>query len=275
MHGLGNDYIYINCLDQKINNPSKLSKILSNRHTGIGSDGLILILPSDSADFRMRMFNSDGSEAEMCGNAIRCVGKFVYDNKLTDKLNLEIETKAGIKYLEMTKAFDKISLIKVGMGEPILKSKDIPVNSKSDMFIGETVVVDNKNFKMTCVSMGNPHAIVYVDDVMNFPLHEIGPKIENHSLFPNRINFEIVQVINRSNLKIRVWERGAGETLACGTGACAVLVASVLNGRSERKAMVNLLGGDLIIDWDDIHVYMTGPAVKVFEGEFDLGMIKE
>ncbi|MCX7841984.1 MAG: diaminopimelate epimerase [Clostridia bacterium] len=268
MQGLGNDYIYVNCFEEKLDNPSEVAKLVSDRHFGIGSDGLVLIMPSDIADFRMRMFNSDGSEAEMCGNAIRCVGKYVYDNGMTDKTNVRVETLAGIKTLEMTVEYGKVTLVKVDMGVPILKPKDVPVNSDKDIFVSEPVVVDNKEYKVTCVSMGNPHAVTYVDDVMAFPLQNVGPKMETHTLFPRKINAEFVQVIDRSNLKMRVWERGAGETLACGTGACAVLVASVLNGLSERKAWVKLLGGDLLIEWneDDNHVYMTGPAVTVFEG---------
>ncbi|MCX7922326.1 MAG: diaminopimelate epimerase [Clostridia bacterium] len=272
MQGLGNDYIYVNCLSQNIENPSEVAKFVSDRHFGIGSDGLVLILPSDIADFRMRMFNSDGSEAEMCGNAIRCVGKFVYDNGLTDKTTVKVETLAGIKILELTLENNKVVLVKVDMGEPILKPKDIPVNSGKDLFISEPVEVNGQTFKVTCVSMGNPHAVAYVDDVIAFPLEVVGPKMETHNLYPRKINSEFVEVIDKNTLKMRVWERGAGETLACGTGACAVLVSSVLNGISERTATVKLLGGDLLIEWNqnDNHVYMTGPAVKVFDGEIDI-----
>lgn len=272
MQGLGNDYIYVNCLDQEIKNPSEVAKFVSDRHFGVGSDGLVLILPSDIADFRMRMFNSDGSEAEMCGNAIRCVGKYVYDNAMTDKSTIKIETLAGIKVLEMTVKDNKVVLVKVDMGEPILEPKNIPVKSEKEHFISEPVLVNGETYKVTCVSMGNPHAVTYVDDVLKFPLETVGPKMETHELFPRKINAEFVQIIDRNTLKMRVWERGAGETLACGTGACAVLVASALNGVSERKAVVKLLGGDLIIEWNekDNHVYMTGPAVKVFDGEIDI-----
>ncbi|HHW48133.1 MAG TPA: diaminopimelate epimerase [Clostridiaceae bacterium] len=272
MHGLGNDYIYVNCIDQCIENPSQVARFVSDRHFGIGSDGLVLILPSEVADFRMRMFNSDGSEAEMCGNAIRCVGKYVYDNGLTDKLNIKIETLAGIKTLDMTLDNGKVSLVKVDMGEPILKPADIPVDSDTDLFVSQPVEIDGVTYKVTCVSMGNPHAVTYVDDVMKFPLEIVGPKMENHKLFPRRINAEFVQIIDRNTLKMRVWERGAGETMACGTGACAVLVASVLNNVSDRKATIKLLGGDLHIEWNDAdnHVYMTGPAVKVFDGQIDI-----
>jgi len=272
MHGLGNDYIYVNCFGQTINNYSAVAKFVSDRHFGIGSDGLVLILPSECADFRMRMFNSDGSEAEMCGNAVRCVGKYVYDNGMTEKTTVKIETLAGIKILELTVENKQVKLVKVDMGEPILKPKDIPVKSEKDLFVSEKVTVEGKEYNVTCVSMGNPHAVTYVDDVSNFPLEVVGPKMETNELFPRKINAEFVQIIDRKTLKMRVWERGAGETLACGTGACAVLVASVLNDVSDRKVMVKLLGGDLSIEWNksDNHIYMTGPATKVFDGEIQL-----
>lgn len=271
MHGLGNDYIYVNCLDAEIAHPSETAVFVSDRHFGIGSDGLVLIMHSKIADFRMRMFNPDGSEAEMCGNAIRCVGKYVFDNGLTDKKTVTIETLAGIKILSLTVEHNKVSLVRVDMGEPVLEPVNIPVKSNKDVFISEPVMVNGRTFNVTCVSIGNPHAIVYADDVAGFPLEVFGPGMETHELYPRKINAEFVQVIDRQILKMRVWERGAGETLACGTGACAVLVASVLNGLCERKATVKLLGGDLIIEWNekDNHVYMTGPATKVFEGEID------
>jgi len=272
MHGAGNDYIYVNCMEQCVENPSGVAKFVSDRHFGIGSDGLVLILPSEKADFRMRMFNSDGSEAEMCGNAVRCVGKYVYDNGLTDEKVVKVETLAGIKILDMTVENDKVILVKVDMGEPILQPAKIPVNSGKELFISEPVDLDGQIYKVTCVSMGNPHAVTYVENVDSFPLETVGPRMETHTLYPRKINAEFVQIIDRNTLKMRVWERGAGETLACGTGACAVLVASVLNGVSERKATVRLLGGDLFIEWNekDNHVYMTGPAVKVYDGEIDL-----
>lgn len=272
MHGAGNDYIYVDCTGQCMENPSEVAKFVSDRHFGIGSDGLVLILPSENADFRMRMFNSDGSEAEMCGNAIRCVGKFVYDNGLTEKKVVSIETLAGTKVLDMTVENGKVVLVRVDMGEPILEPKKIPINSEKELFISEPVNIDDKEYMVTCVSMGNPHAVTYVDDVNSFPLEVVGPKMETHELYPRKINAEFVQVIDRNTLNMRVWERGAGETLACGTGACAVLVASVLNGISERKAAVRLIGGDLFIEWNekDNHVYMTGPAVKVFDGEIEI-----
>lgn len=272
MQGLGNDYIYVNCMEYNIPEPSKVAKMVSDRHFGIGSDGLVLILPSNVSDFKMRMFNSDGSEAEMCGNAIRCVGKFVYDNALTNKTIITIETLAGIKTLEMSAKAGKIDSVKVDMGEPILTPKDIPVLSEKNIFLAQEVKTDVGTFTATCVSMGNPHAVIYVDDVDSLELEKIGSKIENHALFPRKINAEFVKIIDRNTLQMRVWERGAGETLACGTGACAVLVASVLNNVSDRKATVKLLGGDLFIEWSekDNHVYMTGPAVKVFEGEIEI-----
>ncbi len=272
MQGLGNDYIYVDCTRADLKNPSEIAKKVSDRHFGIGSDGLVLILPSQKADFRMRMFNSDGSESEMCGNAIRCVGKYVYDNGLTNKNIINIETLAGIKVLTMTVENGQVTLVRVDMGEPILLPKDVPVDSEKDRFVAELVNIDNREFKVTAVSMGNPHAVSYIDDVASFPLSQIGPKMETNKLFPRKVNAEFVQIIDRTTLKMRVWERGAGETLACGTGACAVLVSSVLNNLSERAATVKLLGGDLFIEWSetDNHVYMTGPAVKVFDGEINI-----
>lgn len=272
MHGLGNDYIYVNCMKDCPNDPAGLSKRLSDRHFGIGSDGLVLIMPSKIADFRMRMFNSDGSEAEMCGNASRCVGKYVYDNGLTDKKSVTMETLAGVKILELKVENGKVELVRVDMGEPVLKPVDIPVNSNKDLFISEPVIIKDRTFQVTCVSMGNPHAISYVDDVADFPLEVYGPVMEINELYPRKINSEFVEVIDRKTLKMRVWERGAGETLACGTGACAVVVATVLNGLCERMVTVKLLGGDLTIEWNekDNHVYKTGPAVKVFDGEVEL-----
>lgn len=272
MHGLGNDYIYVNCFTQKVTNPSETAKFVSDRHFGIGSDGLVLIMPSETCDFRMRMFNSDGSEAEMCGNAIRCVGKYVYDNGMTKKSVIKVDTLAGIKILDMKVEDNKVAMVKVDMGEPVLQPPKIPVNSEKELFLSQPVIIDDREFRVTCISMGNPHAVTYVDDVEKFPLEFIGPKMENHSLFPKRINAEFVQVIDRNTLKMRVWERGAGETLACGTGACAVLVSSVLNDISNRSVVVKLLGGDLIIEWNekDNHVYMTGPATKVFDGEIQI-----
>lgn len=272
MHGAGNDYIYVNCLTETVRNPSELAKFLSDRHFGIGSDGLVLILPSEKADYKMRMFNSDGSEAEMCGNAIRCVGKYVYDNGLTSSKTVSIETLAGIKILDLNVEGGKVATVRVDMGEPILEPGKIPVKSSKKLFINEPVAIGDRVYNVTCVSMGNPHAVSYVENVDEFPLEVIGPRMETHELFPKKINAEFVQVLGKDLLKVRVWERGAGETLACGTGACAVVVASVLNGISQRKATVKLRGGDLLIEWNDSdnHVYMTGPAVKVFDGEIDI-----
>lgn len=269
MHGVGNDYIYVNCLETEIENPSETAVKLSDRHFGIGSDGLVLILPSKTADFMMRIFNSDGSEAEMCGNASRCVGKYVYDYGLTDKKTVTIETLAGIKVLELSINDGKVAFVRVDMGEPILKPINIPVKSDKDIFLSEPVTILDRTFKVTCVSMGNPHAVSYVDDVDNFPLEMYGAKMQINPLYPRKINSEFVQVLDRKTLKMRVWERGAGETLGCGTGACAVMVASVLNGYCDRKATVKLSGGELLLEWSekDNHVYKTGPAVKVFDGE--------
>lgn len=273
MHGCGNDYIYINGFEETIHNPSELSKRMSNRNFGVGSDGLVLILPSKSADFRMRMFNSDGSEAEMCGNAIRCVGKFVFDKKLTDKSVITVETLAGKKVLDMTIENDKVSYVKVDMGEPILEAEKIPVKSDLKPVINEKLNILNKEYLFTCVSMGNPHAITFVNNTDEIPLEEVGPLVETDNIFPKKTNVEFVQVVSKDVLKMRVWERGAGETLACGTGACASLVAAVLNGFSNRKATLKLLGGDLIIEWDEEtnKIYMSGPAETVFEGEWLLG----
>lgn len=268
MQGCGNDYIYINGFDEVIENPNELAIKMSNRNFGVGSDGLVLILPSDCSDFRMRMFNSDGSESEMCGNAVRCVGKYVYDNGLIDKDIITIETLAGIKVLNLTIQEQKVNLVKVDMGEPILEASMIPVLSNKKPVIHEPLEVLNTCYEFTCVSMGNPHAITFVHDVMNFPLEIVGPIVEVASIFPKKTNVEFVQVVDEENINMRVWERGAGETLACGTGACATLVACVLNGMTNRKATIHLIGGDLMIEWDENsnHVFMTGPAQTVFEG---------
>ena len=272
MQGIGNDYIYVNCFEETVKNPDKLAVVVSDRHFGVGSDGLILIMPSEIADFKMRMFNSDGSESPMCGNGIRCVGKYVYDKNLTEKKQLTIETLAGIKRLELNVDDGKVSTVKVDMGEPILEPSKIPVNSNKDKVISEPMKIMGVEYSITCISMGNPHTVVYVEDIDNIDISTIGPLFENNSFFPKRTNVELVQVVNRSNLKMRVWERGSGETMACGTGACAVLVSSVINKLSERRATVSLLGGDLIIEWNekDNRVFMTGPAEIVFEGEIKI-----
>lgn len=270
MHGLGNDYIYMDAINQKIENRSEFAKRLSDRHFGIGSDGLILICESDVADFRMQMFNSDGSEAEMCGNGIRCVGKFVYDKGLTNKQEITVETLAGIKYLKFTIVDEKVEKVRVDMGEPILIPKEIPVDSNQEIVKDLYIYVEDRDFRFTCVSMGNPHAVTFIkDELSNFDVNKYGSKVEINKLFPRKTNVEFINIIDRNNIKMRVWERGAGETLACGTGACASVVASVINNYTERNVIVELLGGKLEIEWNknDNHVYMTGPATIVFEGE--------
>ena len=272
MQGLGNDYVYVNCFEEKIENPSELAVKVSDRHFGIGSDGLILIRPSEVADFRMTMFNADGSESEMCGNGIRCVGKYVYDYGLTDKTEVSVETLAGIKYLKFLIKDGKVDMVTVNMGEPILKPELVPVVGEGDAVIDSPIEVDGKEYKMTFLSMGNPHSVVFVYDVDNFPLHEVGPLFEHHKAFPRRVNAEFCQVIDRTHAKMRVWERGTGETLACGTGTCATAVACILNGKTEDEVTITLLGGDLIIRWDREKnvIYMTGPARVVFDGEIDV-----
>ncbi len=269
MHGIGNDYVYINCFEETVNNPSELAIKISDRHKGIGSDGLVLIKSSKVADFTMEMYNADGSQSQMCGNAIRCVGKYVYENGLTDKTNIAIETLAGIKYLELMLENDKVKTVKVNMGAPILVPSQIPVALDGDMVVNKAVEIGGKQYNITCVSMGNPHCITYVDDVINFELEKIGPVFENDKLFPERVNAEFVRVIDRDTVEMRVWERGSGETMACGTGACAVCVASILNGYCNNTVTVKLLGGDLQITWDREAnlVYMTGEAEVVFKGE--------
>ena len=269
MNGCGNDYVYINGFVEKVENPKELAKKVSDRHFGIGSDGLILIVPSDKADFCMRMFNADGSEGEMCGNGIRCVAKYVYDHKMTDKTEISVETKAGIKYLDLTVEDEKVTKVKVDMGEPILEPKKIPVRSEKKRVVNEPIAVAEKTWNMTCVSMGNPHAVVFVEDTGSLEIEKYGPLFENHELFPNRTNTEFVQILNRNEINMRVWERGSGETLACGTGTCASVVACILNGYTDEKVLVHLLGGDLEIKYEKTtnHVFMTGPAETVFEGE--------
>lgn len=269
MHGLGNDYVYIDAINQNIENESSLAQFVSNRHFGIGSDGLILICKSDVADFKMRMFNSDGSEAEMCGNGIRCVGKFVYDKGFTNKTEVSIETLAGIKTLILNTKDGKVKTVRVDMGEPILEAEKIPVISDEKPVKNLMLEAEGKEFKFTCVSMGNPHAITIVDDTKSFNVEKYGKVLEIDKAFPRKTNVEFVQIVDRQNIKMRVWERGAGETLACGTGACATAVACNLNGLTDRKVKIELLGGNLEIEWnkEDNHVYMTGPAVSVFDGE--------
>ena len=271
MQGIGNDYVYVNCLQETIENPSELAKKISDRHYGVGSDGLIMINPSDKADFEMEMYNADGSRGEMCGNGIRCVAKYVYDYGLTDKTSISVETLAGIKYLDLTVEDGKVVLVKVDMGKPMLRPEEVPVVSEKEEVIDEPITVDGQEYRMTCVSMGNPHAVVFIDqDVKEFPLETVGVKFENHERFPKRVNTEFVNVLDRHTAQMRVWERGSGETLACGTGACAVAVACALNGLTEDEVTVKLLGGDLQIKWDREKntVYMTGPAEVVFDGEW-------
>ena len=277
MHGLGNDYVYVNCFEEKIDNPPAVARFVSDRHFGIGSDGLIMINPSKTADFEMEMYNADGSRGEMCGNGIRCVAKYVYDYGLTDKTQISVETLGGIKYLDLAVEDGKVSLVKVDMGKPELEADRIPIISEREQVIDEPIEVDGKEYHMTGVSMGNPHTVIYVDDVKGLDLEKIGPKFENHERFPKRINTEFVHCIDRQTVEMRVWERGSGETLACGTGACAVAVSSILNNLTDTQVTVKLLGGDLQIEWDreKDRVYMTGPATVVFDGVIDITEMKE
>ena len=272
MHGIGNDYVYVNCFEETVKDPNNTSRFVSDRHFGIGSDGLILIKPSDVADFEMDMYNSDGSQGAMCGNGIRCVAKYVYDYGLTDKTQISINTKSGIKYLDLTVEDGKVALVKVNMGAPDTIAKNIPIVSDKEQVIDEPILVDGKEYRITGVSMGNPHAVVYIDDVKGLNIEKIGPKFENHKVFPDRVNTEFCKVLDDHTVEMRVWERGAGETLACGTGACAVAVASILNGYTKEEVTIKLLGGDLKIFWDrkENLVYMTGPATVVFDGEIEI-----
>lgn len=274
MHGIGNDYIYINCFQETVTDPEKLSIFMSNVRFGVGSDGLVLILPSEVADFRMRIFNADGSEAMMCGNATRCVGKYVYEHGMTDKTEVSLETNSGIKYLTLyvNEATNEVDAVKVDMGKAILKPADIPVADDGDRFIAKPVVVDGVSYDMTCVSMGNPHAVVFLPEIDSLDLEKMGPSFEHHPLFPNRVNTEFIRVIDDHTLQMRVWERGSGETFACGTGACAAAVASVLNGycKQEQEILIHLRGGDLrIIYHKDESVTMIGPATFIFEGKME------
>ncbi len=269
MHGLGNDYIYFNCTKQPVQNPEKLSVLLSDRHKGVGGDGIVLILNSEVADFKMRMFNADGSEGKMCGNATRCIGKYVYERGLTAKTDLTLETLSGIKKLHLCVQNGKVQSVTVDMGQAVLTPRDIPVRSEGESFIHQKITAAGQNWYATCVSMGNPHAVIFCEDVLNLPLEKIGPEFENHPLFPERINTEFVKQLNKTTLQMRVFERGSGETMACGTGACAVVVAAVLNGLCQRdeEITVQLLGGDLKIKWSSNGtVYMTGTADFVFDG---------
>lgn len=278
MHGIGNDYVYVNCFKEQVVNPSEIAKKVSDRHFGIGSDGLILIKPSDVADFEMDMYNADGSQGAMCGNGIRCVAKYVYDYGLTDKTRIHVATKSGIKVLDLKVKDGKVQEVCVDMGAPILKPEEIPVDVQAAEAAGEErlvnwpIQVNGAPYHMTCVSMGNPHCIVPVEDPGRLVIEKIGPKFENHPAFPDRVNTEFIRVLDRKTVEMRVWERGSGETLACGTGACAVAVACILNGWTEDEVTVKLLGGPLRIFWDREKntVFMTGPATVVFDGEITL-----
>lgn len=274
MHGIGNDYVYVNCFEETVDDPERISELISDRHFGIGSDGLVLIMPSDKADFRMRMFNADGSEGMMCGNATRCIGKYVYDNGMTDKTEITLETKSGVKTLKLFPENGKVKTVLVDMGKAIIKPADIPVLADGEDFISRKIEVNGNEETVTCVSMGNPHCVIFTDkNVDGLELEKIGPSFENHPLFPERINTEFANVIDGNNVKMRVWERGSGETWACGTGACATAVAACLNGHCKRDEEIRLMlrGGDLFITYkSDGTVLMRGPATTVFEGEIDI-----
>lgn len=279
MQGIGNDYVYVNCFEETVKDPSAVAKFVSDRHFGIGSDGLILIKPSEIADCEMDMYNLDGSQGAMCGNGIRCVAKYVYDYGIVDKTSISVATKSGIKYLDLTVKNGKVSQVKVNMGSPILQATQIPVVAETEQVIDTPIEVNGQTYHITAVSMGNPHAIVYMDDIESLEIEKIGPAFENHVFFPDRVNTEFVKIIDKHTVQMRVWERGSGETLACGTGACAVAVASILNGHvdGDSQVTVKLLGGDLQIYWSrqDNLVYMTGPAATVFDGEIDLSFLGE
>ncbi len=272
MHGCGNDYVYVNCFKEKVNNPSEMSRIVSDRHFGIGSDGLILIKPSDKADFTMDMYNADGSKSQMCGNGIRCVAKYVYDYGLTDKQQIRIETGAGIKCLDLNVKDKKVAEVTVDMGTPITEPERIPVLCDREEVIAMPVTVGGRVYELTCVSMGNPHAVVFVEDTKAIGIEKIGPLFEHHHMFPERTNTEFIHVIDRNTIAMRVWERGSGETLACGTGACASVYACIRNGYTEDSVTVRLLGGELKIQYDREKntIFMTGPAVTVFDGEINI-----
>ncbi|MDO5361486.1 MAG: diaminopimelate epimerase [Eubacteriales bacterium] len=278
MHGIGNDYVYVNCFEETVDNPAEVARFVSDRHYGIGSDGLILIKPSDIADCEMDMYNLDGSQGAMCGNGIRCVAKYAYDYGIVNKTSISVATRSGIKYLDLSVRNGKVSTVKVNMGSPILSPKEIPFVSEKEQVINEPLEIDGEIFHITAISMGNPHGIVFMDDIDNLEIEKIGPKFENHIAFPDRVNTEFVKVLDRHTVQMRVWERGSGETLACGTGACAVAVASILNGHvdGDSPVTVRLLGGNLEIFWNrqENLVYMTGPATTVFDGEIDLSFIR-
>ena len=269
MQGCGNDYVYINCFEEKVEDAPALARKVSDRHFGIGADGLVLIKPSSRDDFTMEMYNADGSQGKMCGNAIRCVGKYVFDHGMTKKRELAVETLAGTKYLSLNVSGDKVSEVTVLMGVPVFEPEKIPVVAEGKSVVDMPVTVDGRKYRITVVSMGNPHAVIFVEDTKNFPIEKIGPLFERHEMFPERVNTEFVKVLDRENISMRVWERGSGETWACGTGACASAVASVINGYPDGKVTVHMLGGNLHIRYDGEggQVHMTGPAVEVFRGE--------
>ncbi|GHT46331.1 diaminopimelate epimerase [Bacteroidia bacterium] len=270
MHGAGNDYVYVNGFTERVDDPAAVSIRVSDRHKGIGADGLVLILPSETCDFRMRMFNADGSEAQMCGNATRCIAKYVYDRGLTDKTTVTLETKGGVKTLKLYPVNGKVERVTVDMGEPITEAKKVPVKWSDDRLIDQTVDFQPEKYAITAVSMGNPHAVIFTQGISTMDIETIGRKIETHPMFPEKTNTEFVEILSRTHAKMRVWERGSGETQACGTGACATLVAAVLTNRLDRKATISLPGGDLELEWnaESNRVFMTGPAVEVFTGEF-------
>lgn len=274
MHGCGNDYVYVNGFEEKIADEKEAAIKVSDRHFGIGADGLIIIKPSEKADFEMVMYNADGSRGAMCGNGIRCVAKYVYDNKLTDKKSISIESMGAVKYIDVQVENGKVVSARVDMGAPVLAAKEIPVITNHEKAVNEKITVNGEDYKMTCVSMGNPHAVVFTDiPVKSFPLEKLGPMFENHAAFPDRVNTEFVNVIDRKNLDMRVWERGSGETLACGTGCCATAVAAIINGYADYDVTIHLLGGELEISWSGNEadsVFMTGAAETVFCGEIDL-----
>lgn len=280
MHGIGNDYVYVNCFQETVKNPSAVARFVSDRHFGIGSDGLILIKPSDIADCEMEMYNLDGSKGAMCGNGIRCVAKYAYDYGIVNKTDITVATGSGVKTLHLTlNDNNKVETVRVNMGAPILKTSEIPVAFESETAISAPIEVDGKTYAFTGVSMGNPHAIIYMEEIDSMDIEKIGPSFENHPMFPDRVNTEFVRILDSHTVQMRVWERGSGETMACGTGACAVAVASILNGHvdGDKPVTVKLLGGDLEIFWnrEENLVYMTGPATTVFDGEIDLSFLED
>lgn len=270
MHGCGNDYVYVDGFSERIQDKPAFARAVSDRHFGIGSDGAIFINRSKEADFEMEMYNADGTRGEMCGNGIRCVAKFVYDKGLTDKKKISVVSFGKVKYLDLNVEKGKVKSVKVNMGAPVLRAADVPVKSVMEQSVDEPIIVGGKEYRMTCVSMGNPHTVVFVKNLADLDIAAVGPLFENHEVFPNRTNTEFVEIVDRNRVNMRVWERGSGETLACGTGCCATVVACVLNGLTEEKVTVGVLGGEIEIFWDrkEDLVYMTGPAATVFEGEF-------